>query len=208
MASGQNLSDMEQSPIKSPTSAVQRSTCEQQAYAKSQIERMIRIQSYKLAIVEDLKKYPDYEEDHFYQNALMELQDIENSMQLAVSDFDSFPSCTTPGCSFHDLPPTTSPFTTPKNSPKVSPIKTNSKRKDSDEFQLPRKTTKRSLFDQPSTCSLQISPNKYSALANCPQENPDSAPKLPLASPRRHWPLAPSQQALMRHSHRTLCHLL
>ncbi|GFR09912.1 hypothetical protein TNCT_724091 [Trichonephila clavata] len=68
---------------------------------------MIRIQSYKLTIVEDLKKYPDYEEDHFYQNALMELQDIENSMQLAVS-----------------------------------PIKTNSKRKDSEEFQLPRKNTK------------------------------------------------------------------
>ncbi|GFR16988.1 hypothetical protein TNCT_10051 [Trichonephila clavata] len=146
---------------------------------------MIRIQSYKLAIVEDLKKYPDYEEDHFYQNALMVLQDIENSMQLAVTDFDSFPSCSTPDCPFHDLPPTTSPFTTPKNSPKVSPIKTNSKRKDSDEFQLPRKTTKRSLFDQPSTCSLQISPNRYLALANCPQENPDSgvpkptAPRLP-----------------------------
>ncbi|GFQ98365.1 hypothetical protein TNCT_60421 [Trichonephila clavata] len=59
MASGQNLSDMEQSPIKSPTSPIQRSTCEQQEYAKSQIERMIRIKSYKLTIVEDLKKYPD-----------------------------------------------------------------------------------------------------------------------------------------------------
>ncbi|GFQ82894.1 hypothetical protein TNCT_194511 [Trichonephila clavata] len=114
MASGQNLSDMEQSPIRSPTSPIQRSTCEQQAYAKSQIERMIRIQSYKLAIVEDLKKYPHYEEDHFYQNAFMELQDIENSMQPAMSDFDSFSSCTTPGCPFHDLPPTLQAHLQPK----------------------------------------------------------------------------------------------
>ncbi|GFR09644.1 hypothetical protein TNCT_459091 [Trichonephila clavata] len=65
MASGQNLLDMEQSPIKSPSSPIQRSTCEQQAYAKSQIERMIRIQTYKIAIVEDLRKYPDYEETTF-----------------------------------------------------------------------------------------------------------------------------------------------
>ncbi|GFQ89999.1 hypothetical protein TNCT_89761 [Trichonephila clavata] len=140
----------------------------------------------------------------------MELQDIENSMQLAVSDFDSFPSCTTPGCSFHDLPPTTSPFTTPKNSPKVSLIKTNSKRKDSDEFQLPRKTTKDPFLinHQLVVCkSLRINIRR-SLTARKKIQIPVRLSLPPLASPRRHWPLAPPQQALMRHSHRTLCHLL
>ncbi|GFQ95491.1 hypothetical protein TNCT_22101 [Trichonephila clavata] len=95
---------------------------------------MSRIRLHKMAIVEELKSYPDHEEDHFYQNAMEELQDIENSLSIAVSDLDSFPVCNTPGCPFHDLPPNKTPTSTPKNSPAVSPSKTisktNSKRKD------------------------------------------------------------------------------
>ncbi|GFQ93137.1 hypothetical protein TNCT_270921 [Trichonephila clavata] len=162
MVSGQNISDMEQSTIKSPTSPIQRSTCEQQAYAKSQIERMIRIQSYKLAIVEDLKKYPDYEEDHFYQNALMELQDIENFMQLAILMNFNFPGR-----------PPKDPFLINHQLVVCKSLRIN----------IRRSLTARKKIQIPVRLSLP-----------------------PLASPRRHWPLAPPQQDLMRHNHRTLCH--
>ncbi|GFQ95941.1 hypothetical protein TNCT_710571 [Trichonephila clavata] len=112
---------------------------------------MRRIKIHKLAIVEELKSYPDHEDDHFYQNAVEELQDIENSLTIAMRDFDSFPVCTTSDCPFHDLLPAKTPISTPKNSPAVSPSKisskTNSKRKDSNDFEFPRKTSKRSLFD-------------------------------------------------------------
>ncbi|GFR31637.1 hypothetical protein TNCT_704891 [Trichonephila clavata] len=101
MASQPDFSDMEQSP----TTPLQRSLYEQQAYAKTQLERMQRIKKHKLAIVEDLKSYPDHENDHSYQNAMDELQNIENSLTIAVSDFDSVPVCTTPGFPFQDLAP-------------------------------------------------------------------------------------------------------
>ncbi|GFR20366.1 hypothetical protein TNCT_126501 [Trichonephila clavata] len=122
MASGLNHSDMEQTPIKSPTSPIQRSTCDQQAYAKSQLELLKGIRMYKLAIVENLKKYPDHEEDHLYQNAVVKLQDIEKSLKIAVRDFDSFSSCITSGAPFHDFPLTTSPFITPKICQLFSPL--------------------------------------------------------------------------------------
>ncbi|GFQ94253.1 hypothetical protein TNCT_2891 [Trichonephila clavata] len=78
------------SPVKSPTSPLQRSQCEQQANAKTLVERMRRIKIHKLAIIKELKSYPDHEDGHFYQNAVEELQEIENSLSIAVSDFDSF----------------------------------------------------------------------------------------------------------------------
>ncbi|GFR13539.1 hypothetical protein TNCT_712611 [Trichonephila clavata] len=89
MASQPDSLGMEQSPIKSPNSPLQRFLCEQQAYAKTQLERMRRIKKHKLAIVEELKSYSDHEGDNFYLNTVEELQDLENSLTIAVSDFDS-----------------------------------------------------------------------------------------------------------------------
>ncbi|GFQ97022.1 hypothetical protein TNCT_67641 [Trichonephila clavata] len=70
--------------------------------------------------------------------------------------------------------------------------KTNSKRKDSNDFEFSRKTKKKTLFDQPSTFAVQLSPNRYSALTNnsSQQENPDSrAPKPNALDSRRHHQL-------------------
>ncbi|GFQ89522.1 hypothetical protein TNCT_4661 [Trichonephila clavata] len=180
---------------------------------------MKRIKNHKLAIVEQLKSYTDHEDGHFYQNTVEELRDIENSLTLAVSDFDSFPTGTTPGCPYHDLPPPPSktPIFISKNSPAVSPSKSNlksinSKRKDSNEFQLPRKTSKRSLFDQPSTFALQISPNRCSTLADNIPKKIQILARLsltPLSSRRRRWPPAPPlQRARTRLKPRLHCLLL
>ncbi|GFY15415.1 hypothetical protein TNCV_1572261 [Trichonephila clavipes] len=116
MASREDLSDMEltNSPAKSPTPPLQPSLCEQRNYVKMQAERMQKIKKHKLAIFEDLSSYPGHEED-FYQNALEELQDIENSLKIAAKDCDSFPSCTTPGCSHYDSPLVKTQLSTPKN---------------------------------------------------------------------------------------------
>ncbi|GFW94099.1 hypothetical protein TNCV_1713481 [Trichonephila clavipes] len=58
----------------------------------------------KQACVDALMMMPDHHPDEpFYVRALTELQDIEETMALAVSDIDSFEPCIIPGCPHHDF---------------------------------------------------------------------------------------------------------
>ncbi|GFW78360.1 hypothetical protein TNCV_1379101 [Trichonephila clavipes] len=57
------------------------------------------------------------EGDSLYQLAWNEYQDVQSTLQQAVSDFDSLPPCTNPGCSPH-----VSPKSTPKNTPHLLPL--------------------------------------------------------------------------------------
>ncbi|GFT72643.1 hypothetical protein TNCV_20081 [Trichonephila clavipes] len=74
------------------------------------------------------------ESDTLYQLAWNEYQDVQSSLQQAVSDFDSLP-CTNPGCSHH-----VSPKVTPKKYSPPSPTqeKFSAKRKDDDDFEFPQ----------------------------------------------------------------------
>ncbi|GFT55923.1 hypothetical protein TNCV_2157981 [Trichonephila clavipes] len=54
------------------------------------------------------------------QRAVSELQEVEETINLAVSDLASFPPCVSPGCPHHD---SGLKIITPKNSPDVTPTK-------------------------------------------------------------------------------------
>ncbi|GFY51616.1 hypothetical protein TNIN_248681 [Trichonephila inaurata madagascariensis] len=77
---------------------------------------------------------PDHHPNEpFYRRAVSELQEIEETINLAVSDIASFPPCTTHGCPHQE---SVSKTLTPKNSPSVTPTKstvnrTSNKRKES-----------------------------------------------------------------------------
>ncbi|GFU90936.1 hypothetical protein TNCV_4922691 [Trichonephila clavipes] len=62
---------------------------------------------------------PDhYPKEPFYVRALSELQEIEETMAIAVSDIDFFPPCTNLGYPHHEKNPSNSPRKipqTPKN---------------------------------------------------------------------------------------------
>ncbi|GFT33370.1 hypothetical protein TNCV_859161 [Trichonephila clavipes] len=75
----------------------------------------------KQACVDALRQMPDHCPDEpFYRRALTELQDIEETMAIAVGDIDSYDPCTIPGCPHHEKTPSNSPIkftqTTPENS--------------------------------------------------------------------------------------------
>ncbi|GFU99410.1 uncharacterized protein TNCV_2501331 [Trichonephila clavipes] len=77
-------------------------------------------------------------------------------MAVAVSDIDSYDSCTIPGCPHHEKTPTNSPIkftqTTPKsNVQNVNPCK----RKDNSNFEYPpqRKTARKIVLDFPANTS-------------------------------------------------------
>ncbi|GFX26999.1 hypothetical protein TNCV_802991 [Trichonephila clavipes] len=77
---------------------------------------------------------PDHRpEEPFYVRALTELQDIEETMALAVRDTDSFEPCIIPGCPHHEK--------TPQNSPLKSTPNSNysGKRKENSNFEYPPK---------------------------------------------------------------------
>ncbi|GFS36778.1 hypothetical protein TNIN_318421 [Trichonephila inaurata madagascariensis] len=71
-----------------------------------------------------------YPEEPFYLRNLSELHEIEEIMAIVVSDLDSFPPCTTPGCPHHEK----NPQTTPKNCNNLS---SSNKRKDDLNFDYP-----------------------------------------------------------------------
>ncbi|GFU87069.1 hypothetical protein TNCV_1020531 [Trichonephila clavipes] len=71
----------------------------------------------KQACVDALMMIPDHHpEEPFYVRALTELQDIEETMALAVSDIDSFEPCIIPGCPHHEKTPQNSPLKLTPNS--------------------------------------------------------------------------------------------
>ncbi|GFX34186.1 nucleic-acid-binding protein from transposon X-element [Trichonephila clavipes] len=83
---------------RTPSSQPQLTPCEQLKFNKAQLAKM-----------------------EAFRKSLTELQDIEETMAIAVSDIDSYDPCTIPGCPHHEKTPPNSPIkftqTTPKNTP-------------------------------------------------------------------------------------------
>ncbi|GFQ78964.1 hypothetical protein TNCT_205151, partial [Trichonephila clavata] len=168
--------------------------CEQLRHNKAQLKRMTTFRKHKAACIQELQAMPDHHpEDPFYARAATELQDIEEAIQLAVSDIDSFPPCVTPGCPHHE-----------NNSPPASPNRkenNQTKRKDLSEFEFPpiRKTARKINLDlSQSVDDNLISTNKF-ALPDNNLENPglDSQTEIDQeepTSPAQNRPAAPSNQ--------------
>ncbi|GFV02207.1 hypothetical protein TNCV_485281 [Trichonephila clavipes] len=97
------------------------------------------------------------EGDSLYQLAWNKYQNVQSTLQQAVSDFDS-PPCTNPGCSHH---------VSPKSTPKNTPTRRNNeqKRKDEDDFEFPslRKTARKTILQEPEDIGLE---NQYALLPN------------------------------------------
>ncbi|GFY08635.1 probable RNA-directed DNA polymerase from transposon X-element [Trichonephila clavipes] len=102
------------------------------------------------------------ESDALYQLAWNEFQDVQGTLQQAVSDFDSLPQCTNPGCS-HLL----SPRNNPNSTPPPSPTRRNCqlKRKDEEDFEFPplRKTARKTTLEDSDDIILD---NQFSLLPN------------------------------------------
>ncbi|GFX02459.1 PRE_C2HC domain-containing protein [Trichonephila clavipes] len=183
--------DLIDSPRRTPTPPLF-SACEQILQNKAQLQKMETFKKFKLACISELQAMPDHHPDEpFYRRAVSELQEIEETINLAVSDLASFPLCVSPGCPHHEsVSKTNSPKISPDvnrtkrtlesasktNSPKISPDvtptkrtvnfnnnRTSNKRKEDSDFEYPplRKTTKRQILNIPND-SISISPNKFS----------------------------------------------
>ncbi|GFW86269.1 hypothetical protein TNCV_4148911 [Trichonephila clavipes] len=114
---------------------------------------------------------PDhYPEEPFFVRALTELQEIEETMAIAVSDIDSFDPCKIPGCPHHERTPQNYPNKLTQSTPKMQDqTNTYGKRKDNSNFEYPplRKTARKIILDIPTNEVISISPNKFTL----PQEN-------------------------------------
>ncbi|GFX50280.1 hypothetical protein TNCV_2891971 [Trichonephila clavipes] len=143
---------------------------------------------------------PDHHPDEpFYRRAVSELQEVEETINLAVSDLASFPPCVFPGCPHHD---SGLKIITPKNSPDVTPTKRvlnlnsnriSNKRKEESDFEYPplRKTTKKQILNIPND-SISISPNRFSLSRDSNiEEITGSQNAIPVVTPQTpigHWP--------------------
>ncbi|GFX26712.1 hypothetical protein TNCV_1838871 [Trichonephila clavipes] len=184
--------DIIDSPRRTPTPPLL-SACEQILQNKAQLQKMETFKKFKLACIAELQDMPDHHPDEpFYKRAVLELQEIEETINLAVSDLASFPPCVSPGCPHHDSELKT---ITPKNSPDVTPTKrvlnltsnrTSNKRKEDSEFEYPplRKTTKRQIVRIPND-SISISPNKFSLPSDSNiEEITGSQNAIPVVTPK------------------------
>ncbi|GFW18049.1 hypothetical protein TNCV_2281531 [Trichonephila clavipes] len=150
---------------RTPSPQSQLTPCEQLKFNKAQLAKMEVFRKCKQTCVDTLRQMPDhYPDEPFYRRALTELQDIEETMAIAVSDIDSYDPCTIPGCSHHEKAPSNSPIkftqTTPKsNAQNINPCK----RKDNSNFEYPpqRKTTRKIVLDFPTNEEINLSPNKF-----------------------------------------------
>ncbi|GFV66013.1 hypothetical protein TNCV_4086881 [Trichonephila clavipes] len=119
----------------------------------------------KQACVDALMMMPDHHpEEPFYVRALTELQDIEETMALAVSDIDSFEPCIIPGCPHHEKTPQNSPLKLTQTTPKINPNSNYSgKRKENSNFEYPpqRKTARKVILDITDDEELNLSQNKF-----------------------------------------------
>ncbi|GFX75857.1 hypothetical protein TNCV_2238291 [Trichonephila clavipes] len=146
----------------------------------------------KQACVDALMMMPNhYPEAPFYVRALTELQDIEETMALAVSDIDSFEPCNIPGCPHHEKTLQNSPLKMTQSTPKINPHVNNSgKRKDNSNFKYPplRKTARKIILDIPENEEINLSPNKFAlpqgAQINNLENTGPVASESNLASPR------------------------
>ncbi|GFT94758.1 hypothetical protein TNCV_990391 [Trichonephila clavipes] len=100
----------------------------------------------------------------------MELQEIEETMAIAVSDIDSFDPCKIPGCPHHEITPQNSPNKLTQSTPKLQNQTNNyGERKVNSNFEYPplRKTARKIILESPNNEETSISPKKF----NLPQEN-------------------------------------
>ncbi|GFW79515.1 hypothetical protein TNCV_128201 [Trichonephila clavipes] len=112
---------------RTPSSQPQLTPCEQLKYNKAQPAKMETFRRCKQACVDALMMMPDhYPEEPFYVRTLTELQDVEETMALAVSDIDSFEPCNIPGCPHHEKTPQNSPLKMTQSNPKINPHDNNS----------------------------------------------------------------------------------
>ncbi|GFW76904.1 hypothetical protein TNCV_2030091 [Trichonephila clavipes] len=161
-----NLS--QRSEPRSPSPQSQLTPCKQLKYNKAQLAKMETFRKFKQACVEN-----HYPEKPFFVRALTELQEIEETMAIAVSDIDSFDPCKIPGCPHHEKPPQNSPNKLTQSTPKMlNQTNTYGKRKDNSNFEYPplRKTARKIILE------ISLSPNKFTLsqekqLINL--ENPD-----------------------------------
>ncbi|GFX41720.1 RNA-directed DNA polymerase from mobile element jockey [Trichonephila clavipes] len=160
-----NHTDMDftpQSPLSSASNGTAPTPCEELTSMKIYLRRLQIICSEKERTVSLLRQDKGHHEsDTLYQLAWNEYQDVQSSLQQAVSDFDSLP-CTNPGCSHH-----VSPKSTPKNTPPPSPTRRNTqlKRKDDDDFEFPptRKTARKAILQDSQEIGIE---NQFSLLPN------------------------------------------
>ncbi|GFX27018.1 nucleic-acid-binding protein from transposon X-element [Trichonephila clavipes] len=160
----------QRSETRSPSPQSQLTPCEQLKYNKAQLAKMETFRKCKQACVDALKQMPDhYPEEPFFVRALTELQEIEETISMAVSDIDSYDPCTIPGCPHHEKTPHNSPSKLTQSTPKVQ-TQNNSygKRKDSSNFEYPpnRKTARKINLESPDKEETIVSPNKF----NIPKE--------------------------------------
>ncbi|GFX83857.1 hypothetical protein TNCV_2546481 [Trichonephila clavipes] len=108
---------------------------------------------------------PDhYPDEPIYRRALTELQDIEETMAIAVSDIDSYDPCTIPVCRHHEKSPTGPPTKFTQTTPESNiQINNQCKRKDNSNFEYPlqRKSARKIVLDFPANEEINLSRNKY-----------------------------------------------
>ncbi|GFY29274.1 hypothetical protein TNCV_4724021 [Trichonephila clavipes] len=157
--------DTQRNSTRTPSPLPQLTPCEQLKYNKAQLAKMETFRRCKQACIDALMMMPDhYPEEPFYVRALTELQDVEETMALAVSDIDFFEPCNIPGCPHHEKPPQSSPLKMTQSTPKINPnINYSGKKKDNSNFEYPpqRKTARKIILDITDNEELNLSPNKF-----------------------------------------------
>ncbi|GFY40270.1 hypothetical protein TNIN_445141, partial [Trichonephila inaurata madagascariensis] len=186
------------SPLSTASNGTAPTPCEELTSMKIYIRRLRIICNEKEKTVALLRQDHGHDEtDTLYQLAWNEFQDIQGTLQQAVSVFDSLPPCTNPGCSLH-----ISPKNTPMSTPPSSPTRRNTqqKRKDEDDFEFPplRKTARKTVLEQSSDITLD---NQYSLLPNVVNKQVSGLQASPVA---RNTTLTPPANPLPRQSNNTL----
>ncbi|GFV58589.1 nucleic-acid-binding protein from transposon X-element [Trichonephila clavipes] len=161
-----HLTDMDitpQSPLSTASSGTAPNPCEELTAMKNYIRRLRIICNEKGKTVSLLRSDHGHDEsDALYQLAWNEFQDVQGTLQQAVSDFDSLPQCTNPGCS-HLISPSNTPISTPPPSPTRRNCQL--KRKDEEDFEFPplRKTARKTTLEDSDDIILD---NQFTLLPN------------------------------------------
>ncbi|GFT15610.1 hypothetical protein TNCV_4985502 [Trichonephila clavipes] len=152
---------------RTPSPQPQLTPCEQLKFNRAQLAKIEAFRKCKQACVDTLKQMPDhYPDEPFYQRALTELQDIEATMAVALSDIDSYDPCTIPGCPHHEITLLNSPIKFNQTIPKINSQTVNPcKRKDNSNVEYPpqRKTVRKIILDihVKEREEINLSPNKF-----------------------------------------------
>ncbi|GFY40529.1 hypothetical protein TNIN_134311 [Trichonephila inaurata madagascariensis] len=141
------------SPLSTASNGTAPTPCEELTSMKIYIRRLRIICNEKEETVALLRQDHGHDEtDTLYQLAWNEFQDIQGTLQQAVSVFDSLPPVPTQAALF------ISPKNTPMSTPPSSPTRRNTqqKRKDEDDFEFPplRKTARKTVLEQSSDITV------------------------------------------------------